>query len=180
MALIYGNHDNNDKILGLLEAAGAVSLLGHTQAGKSLTLHPFCRVVGGVELVVYGLDYHKAWQRDVAPEISFAPAARSALKDEAVGRGAKGGRRHARYTFLVLHQDYSDQVGRDKISLSFVDQWNHTHAPEERIDFVYIGHEHDETPPRDGETFTLLMPGSPHRQSRKRSLPDLYLLSLPL
>ncbi|KAE8302743.1 Mre11 [Giardia duodenalis] len=187
MALIYGNHDNNDKILGLLEAAGAVSLLGHTQAGKSLTLHPLCQVVGGVELVVYGLDYHKAWQRDVAPEISFAPAARSALEDEAVGRGAKGGRRHARYTFLVLHQDYSDQVGRDKISLSFVDQWNHTHAPEERIDFVYIGHEHDETPPRDGETFTLLMPGSPHRQSRKGNLLNVrqedrnfYLLTLPL
>ncbi|EFO64453.1 Mre11, putative [Giardia lamblia P15] len=180
MALIYGNHDSTDKILGLLEAAGAVSLLGHTQAGKSLTLHPLCRVVGGVELVVYGLDYCKAWQKDAAPEISFAPAARSAPKDEAAKGGTRGVHEYARYTFLVLHQDYSDQSGREKIDLSFVDQWNRTHAPEERTDFVYIGHEHDETPPRNGEMSTLLMPSCPHRQSRKGDLLDSYLLSLPL
>ena len=187
MALIYGNHDNSDRVLGLLEAAGVASLLVHTQAGRNITLYPLCRVVGGVELVVYGLDYYKAWRGDATPEVSFVPVTRLASEDETVKRGIESTWPRARYTFLVLHQDYSDQPGRDKIDLSFVDQWNYAHGPEERIDFVYIGHEHDESPPRDGETFTLLMPGSPHRQSRKGSLLNLrqedrnfYLLSLPL
>ena len=44
MALIYGNHDNSDRVLGLLEAAEVVSLLVDTQAGRNITLYPLCRM----------------------------------------------------------------------------------------------------------------------------------------